>query len=219
MNLANRITLGRLGTSVALFATLTLLQHGLLADAQPAAWAAFAIFALTAVTDWFDGHVARSRGQVTVLGRMMDPFVDKVLVCGTLIFLTAMSPRLWPPWMVVVIVAREFLVSGIRSYMESQGISFAARWVGKVKMVLQCLAVGATLLLYAAGDPVAREPGWLVGATVALAWLALASTVHSGWVYTRLFVAHLGRLPDAAGAGPSPGKVSRSTPDAPGASP
>jgi CDP-diacylglycerol--glycerol-3-phosphate 3-phosphatidyltransferase len=187
MNLPNRITLGRLGTSVALFASLVALQQNLLSSQRLLAWIALGIFALTATTDWLDGYLARRRNEVTVLGRMMDPFVDKVLICGTLIFLVAMAPRIWPPWMVVVIVVREFLVSGIRGYMESRGINFAAKTVGKVKMVLQCLAAGATLLLFAVGDPGRAKPPWLATMCPLLAWAALLSTVYSGWVYTRVF--------------------------------
>lgn len=87
ITLANRITLARLGTSVLLFALLTALPavgeaaHGIVA------WCAYAVFTVTAASDWLDGHFARKRHEVTVLGRMMDPFVDKVLVCGSLVLL------------------------------------------------------------------------------------------------------------------------------------
>ena len=197
MNLPNRITLGRLATSVALFVGLVVQEQEWLPGEPLVPWFAFGVFVLTAGSDWFDGHIARARGEVTVLGRMMDPFVDKVLVCGTLIFLTSMTPDLWPPWMVVVIVSREFLVSGIRGYMESQGISFAAKMEGKVKMVLRCLAAGATLLLYAVTGSTQVEPTWFTRTCLVLAWVALLSTVYSGWVYARVFHANLARLDGA----------------------
>lgn len=187
MNLPNLITLGRLGTSIALFSNLIALRQDVLASRQSLSWVALGIFVLTATTDWLDGHLARRRGEVTVLGRMMDPFVDKVLICGTLVFLVALTPQVWPPWMVVVIVVREFLVSGIRGYMESRGINFAAKMVGKVKMVLQCVAVSATLLLLAVGDPDRGQPPWLATTCLLAAWAALLSTVYSGWIYTRVF--------------------------------
>jgi len=189
VNLPNRITLSRLAASLALFVILFALQARVSADGRLLSWLAFATFVVTAATDWLDGYLARKRDEVTALGRMMDPFVDKVVVCGSLIFLTVMSPRLVPPWMVVVVVCREFLVSGIRAYMEAQGVAFGARMAGKVKMVLQCVAVSALLLLHAVGDPERGQPPWLAATCLASVWAALISTVYSGWVYARAFYA------------------------------
>ena len=88
-----------------------------------------------------------SIGQVTKLGRIFDPFVDKIIICGTFIFLAAE----WPasgiaPWMAVVVMGREMLVTAIRSVIEQQGGDFSAQMAGKLKMVFQCVAVVASLL-------------------------------------------------------------------------
>src|SRR4051794_37568673 len=105
------------------------------------------VFVVAASTDWIDGWWARKYGQVTKLGRIFDPFVDKIIICGTFIFLAAE----WPasgiaPWMAVVVMGREMLVTAIRGFIEQQGGDFSAQLMGKLKMVFQCVAVVASLL-------------------------------------------------------------------------
>jgi CDP-diacylglycerol--glycerol-3-phosphate 3-phosphatidyltransferase len=207
-NLPNRITFGRLGLSVALFAILGAMQEDLVPWNGAWGWAAFLLFAIAAATDWLDGYLDRRYGLVTALGRIMDPFVDKVVVCGTFIFLCAPTPTLFPttitwiaPWMVVVIVGREFLVSALRGFMESRGVNFQADMPGKVKMFLQCLAIGGVLLfrcLPVTEDHVTAGPAWAVDALEflipTLLWLTLASTIYSGWYYIRKALVDLARL-------------------------
>lgn len=191
-NLPNRITLARLLSSLALFGVLTFMDEKELAGSHHRlSWVAWGLFVLTAATDWLDGYLARKRGEVTTLGRIMDPFVDKVVICGTFIFLASMTPEIVSPWLVVVIVSREFFVNGIRGYMESRGIAFAARMAGKIKMTLQSLAAGGVLLLIAIGDVPAREPRWLHLLCTGLVWAALVSTLYSGWIYARIAFRHL----------------------------
>jgi CDP-diacylglycerol--glycerol-3-phosphate 3-phosphatidyltransferase len=112
---------------------------------------AFWLFIATALSDVLDGWLARRGNQITTFGRIADPFVDKVLIVGAMIFLATLpwSRQYFPAWIVVVIVAREFLVTGIRGWAESQGHSFPADWFGKVKMFLQCIAVAIVIGLAA----------------------------------------------------------------------
>ena len=112
---------------------------------------AFWLFIATALSDVLDGWLARRGNQITTFGRIADPFVDKVLIVGAMIFLATLpwSRQYFPAWIVVVIVAREFLVTGIRGWAESQGHKFPADWFGKVKMFLQCIAVAIVIGLAA----------------------------------------------------------------------
>ena len=124
--------------------------------------ASLVLFVIAAGTDWLDGYFARKYGQVTTLGRILDPFADKVIVCGTFIFLAAIPdikdvPWGLQPWMVVVIVGRELLVTALRSFIEERGADFSAKMSGKLKMVLQCVAAGVCLFYcYAACSAAGR---------------------------------------------------------------
>lgn len=144
-------------------------------------------FLIGAGTDWLDGYLARKYNLVTTLGRILDPFADKVIVCGTFVFLAAAPGMLatpWGlrPWMVVVIVGRELLVTALRSFIEDRGADFSAKMSGKIKMVLQCVAAVA-VLGYLAYTPSESAPAWLWGAMIAAVWSAVAMTVFSGAVY------------------------------------
>ena len=92
------------------------------------------MFVVAAGTDWLDGYWARKYGQVTNLGRILDPFVDKIIICGTFIFLAAVPDSGVQAWMAVVIVGRELLVTALRSYLEGEGADFSASMSGKLKM-------------------------------------------------------------------------------------
>jgi CDP-diacylglycerol--glycerol-3-phosphate 3-phosphatidyltransferase len=105
---------------------------------------AVAIFLLAAATDWLDGYLARARGEVTTLGKLLDPIADKLLTVSA--FISLVELRLAPAWMVVVIVGREFAVSGMRSIAASRGlIIHASRW-GKYKTVSQVVAIALLIL-------------------------------------------------------------------------
>lgn len=148
----------------------------------------FLFFLVAASTDWLDGYFARKYGQVTTLGRILDPFADKVIVCGTFIFLLPIGRMMEIPgglraWMVVVIVGRELLVTALRSFFEQRGSDFSAKWSGKLKMALQCVAAGACLFVLFAipdGQPL---PQWLWLVLVVTLWSAVLLTVWSGVVY------------------------------------
>lgn len=178
-NFPNQVTAARLVLSIVLFVCLALdyFMTGLV------------LFVIAASTDWLDGYWARKYGQVTVLGRILDPFADKMVICGTFIFLSAESESLIYPWMTVVIVGRELLVTALRSFLEERGTDFSANLSGKLKMVLQCLAAGFSLFrltyLDHTGDAVwaTPPPEWLTWSLTALVWLAVIVTLYSGVGY------------------------------------
>jgi len=144
----------------------------------------FWLFVVLAATDFLDGYLARQGGHVSAFGRIADPFVDKVLVVGTLIFLAVMpwSRERIPAWFAVVILAREFLVTGLRGYVESIGEEFAADRFGKIKMVVQCCAVGGVMWIPAYPWSEAWLAFWepLVGLLIVV---TLVATVGSGVSY------------------------------------
>jgi len=149
-----------------------------------------AAFVLAASTDAVDGWYARRYNAVSVLGRILDPLVDKVLICGTYVMLAATPAAAGQPvsivgWMAVVVVVRELVVTGVRGEMERQGIDFSAGFSGKLKMILQSIAIPADLIVR--GDLAAGlgEPARGMLPTVALvtAWLAILLTIWSGVVY------------------------------------
>jgi CDP-diacylglycerol--glycerol-3-phosphate 3-phosphatidyltransferase len=183
----NRITGMRFVGACLLFVLLALWgerEAAEVARIRPMLQIAFWLFALTAATDFLDGFLARRNHLVTAFGRIADPFVDKVLIVGSMVFLTVMPwSRPWlPAWMVVVIVAREFLVTAIRGYIESIGRAFPADRFGKLKMVMQCLAVGNLIWMWAFAWSEGWFRFWSVLATV-LVWGMLVSTVGSGLSY------------------------------------
>ncbi len=177
-NLPNQLTSLRLLLSVILFGLIAW-EHYL---------ASLVLFVIAAGTDWLDGYFARKYGQVTTLGRILDPFADKVIVCGTFIFLAATAEIRevsWglQPWMVVVIVGRELLVTALRSFIEERGADFSAKMSGKLKMVLQCIAAGVCLFYLYDHDATTPTAAWLWWLLVISVWSAVALTVYSGVVY------------------------------------
>ena len=171
-NVPNQLTALRLLLSVVLF-VLIALEYFL---------GAALVFSVAAGTDWLDGYWARKYGQVTNLGRILDPFVDKIVICGTFIFLVAVPASGVRAWMAVVIVGRELLVTALRSYLEGEGADFSASMSGKLKMVLQCLAAILSLLALAQSGP---RPEMLDQALLTSLWGAVALTVYSGAIYVQ----------------------------------
>lgn len=191
MNLPNRITVGRLVLALLFFAFF---KYASLADA-PEWWkpaVAGGIFVLAVATDALDGYYARKLGLQTDFGRIADPVVDKIIVAGGLIFLTATSwaAEFVPVWMVVLIIAREFMVSGLRGFIEARGVAFPSRWDGKLKMILQCIAIPAVFLhrMVDLGWPaerwqwIGRTIEWFSVITV---WATFILTMTSGFSYVR----------------------------------
>lgn len=138
-----------------------------------------AIFLLAAITDFFDGWIARRRNQATRLGALLDPIADKLLMSAAFISLVEMDPAHVPAWMVVIIIGREFAVSGLRSIAAQQGVTIAASPLGKWKMVSQVIAISLLILGYELGE--LRRTG-----TVAL-WAVMLFALASGVDYFAKF--------------------------------
>jgi CDP-diacylglycerol--glycerol-3-phosphate 3-phosphatidyltransferase len=155
LNIPNQITLARLALAIVFFAILSQYSHG-----SSHYWkldVAAVVFIVAAGSDFIDGYLARKWKMVTPLGRVLDPMVDKVLICGAFILFLApgfvdadgRNVTEMRGWMVVVIVGRELLVTGLRGFNESQGRAFGASLHGKVKMWIQSFAVPVILFLVA----------------------------------------------------------------------
>ncbi len=179
MNIPNTITMVRLVMTVFVFVLLELYSRA--ADAEPSKllpWIAFSLFMVAAVSDFLDGYLARKWNMVSAFGRIADPFADKILISGTMISLLhfEVATAVLTHWYVVVVIAREFLVTAIRGYVESTGQAFGADRLGKWKMVSQCWTVAAVLSMVAGSEL------W-VWAAVGGFWVSLVLTVVSGLNY------------------------------------
>src|SRR5215469_1345088 len=166
-NLPNQLTIARLVLALILFGLITW-EYWL---------TSLVVFVVAAATDWLDGYFARKYGLVTVLGRILDPFVDKIIICGAFICLVGDPRSGIAGWMAVVVVGRELLITALRSFLEQQGADFSAAMSGKLKMVLQCAAAGVSLFYLS--YPEGSEPVWMQYLLPAAVWGALALTVYS----------------------------------------
>jgi CDP-diacylglycerol--glycerol-3-phosphate 3-phosphatidyltransferase len=177
VNHPNQVTLGRLLLSVVLFVLLTAADGA--ARGAGFWYAAFTLFVVAVLLDSLDGYLARSRGQVTAFGRIADPFADKIVICGVLVLAMKIEQTrsLVPTWIVLVVLAREFLVSGLRSYLESRGTRFGARWEGKTKLVVQAIYCGSVLFYPG------HSLGWVALVASVFVWATLAVSVYSAAAY------------------------------------
>jgi CDP-diacylglycerol--glycerol-3-phosphate 3-phosphatidyltransferase len=176
VNIPNTITMARLLLTVLVFVCLEVAAVTGVDSAL--VWIAFALFMVAAVTDFLDGYLARKWNLVTAFGRIADPFADKILIAGTLITLLQFpaATSVLTTWYVVVVVAREFLVTAIRGFVEATGQAVPADRLGKWKMVSQCVLVACALTL------VAGSQWWLWLAAPAF-WISFVLTVVSGVNY------------------------------------
>ncbi|MEQ9409233.1 MAG: CDP-diacylglycerol--glycerol-3-phosphate 3-phosphatidyltransferase [Fuerstiella sp.] len=179
LNLPNLITVSRLVLAVVLFALIDVGGYWLTSAT---------LFVVAASTDWIDGYLARKYGQVTILGRILDPFADKIIIGGTFLFLLekngtgAGSDQIESgvnAWMAIAVIGREMFISSLRGFLEQQGKDFSASFSGKAKMLLQCVAVTASLLSLSPD----LDWSWLVPTRDILLWSAVAATIWSGLVY------------------------------------
>ncbi len=153
-------------------------------------WVAFGAFALAAVTDYFDGYLARAWGQQSSLGRMLDPIADKLLVSSCLLMLAAtgtITTGNLSVWAAIVILCREILVSGLREFLAELRVSVPVTRLAKWKTTVQLLAIGF-LLAGPAGDAVL--PGCTIIGLVLL-WISAVVTLYTGYDYFRSGVQHL----------------------------
>ena len=163
------------------------------------------LFIIAAITDFVDGWWARKYNQKTQFGRIMDPFADKALVCGTFICLVSVPlmhdlfdcanasgscpmsklPIGLASWMVIVIILRELFVTMLRSMVEAQGGDFSAKWVGKWKTGLQCVDLPLGFLILILNERSGSVPAFLRIAFVVLLYVVVYLTLYSGWIYIR----------------------------------
>jgi CDP-diacylglycerol--glycerol-3-phosphate 3-phosphatidyltransferase len=145
--------------------------------------------------------LARKQGLSSTLGRNLDPLVDKVLICGAYIFLLpyGLAERWLLPWMVTVIVARELIITSLRSFLENRGAVFGADWLGKLKMGLQCAALIAIFVfLWVEAHEPSPASRWFFGMVRdGLIWAMLAATALSGLQYLWRAAALLKRSTDS----------------------
>lgn len=177
MNLPNRLTVGRLLLATIYFTLMAFVgkRNDILVDI------CLGIFIIAVLTDVLDGYLARRYNMVTIFGRIADPFVDKVIVCGSFVFLASWEVLrdFIPAWMVVIILAREFIVSTLRSFAESRGISFASTFWGKHKMAVQSFTIGCALFYLGHMQGVL----WAGVILKILIWLTISITIISGLIY------------------------------------
>ena len=150
-------------------------------------WMALAVFVAAAVTDYFDGYLARVYAQQSVLGRMLDPIADKLLVAACLLMLVADEAIVGVSlWAAIIILCREVLVSGLREYLAELKVGMPVSRVAKWKTALQLVAIGF-LIAGPAGEPIL--PGTPTIGLVLL-WAAAALTIYTGWDYLKAGVEH-----------------------------
>jgi CDP-diacylglycerol---glycerol-3-phosphate 3-phosphatidyltransferase len=164
LNLPNSITLTRI-LSIPLLIWILTTSRFRGPDGMQELFAS-AVFIAAAITDGIDGYLARKRGQITTMGILLDPLADKLLIAAAFITLVQFNPRLVPAWVAVVIIGREFLVSGLRSIAASAGFTIEASELGKFKMLVQIISVVAVILDH-------RWQEWPVGSYVfPVHWIA-----------------------------------------------
>ena len=198
MNLPNGLTVARIIVTPAI-AALPFVD-----SVQTRMWA-FLLFLAAAITDWFDGYLARSRKQETDLGRMLDPLADKLLLVGTFVpmyflahkflFITPYGDYDLPWWVVAIILGREVTMTWFRQFASRRGVIIAAIWPAKWKTAIQLIWSGAAYfwfflasLMGARGwtGPISRTIGQTMGTIGALSMLlALALTLYSLFIYMR----------------------------------
>ncbi len=173
-NVPNLLSLSRI-LSVPVFIVLML-------EPSPArALAAGVVFSLASATDWLDGYLARKWGQVTKMGKLLDPIADKILIMSALVILVEIRSDVVHSWIAIVIIGREFAVTGLRAIASSEGIIIPAENVGKYKVGAQITAVLSLLLDYYLTQEWLRDLG-----AVAL-WVAMVLAVYSAVNYFRTY--------------------------------
>ena len=183
MTLANRLTMLRVALAAAVFGALM---------AEGSRWhdAALILFAAAVVTDWLDGWLARRTNSVSSFGKIADPIADKILVLGTLLALIRHKELAIPVWAVFLILMRELVIGGMRLLAAAQGKPIAAERTGKIKTVVQCIAVLLILGIVILRDH-GLAPGWLLASAGPLTMLCAALALSSLLAYYRSYRALL----------------------------
>lgn len=182
MNLPNILTMTRI-------AAIPLLAAFLMSPSRSAGFWAAALFAVASITDWLDGYLARRMGIVTIFGKFLDPIADKLIVMAALIMILPFNRV--PAWMVLVILGREIIITGLRGIASSEGIVIQASDLGKYKTIFQIVAIIGLVLHY--------DYNWFFGIShefltvnmhnvgMFFLWIATALTVWSGVDYLARF--------------------------------
>ena len=169
-NVPNLLSLSRI-LSVPVFIIL------MLEPSPVRALVAGVVFSLASATDWLDGYLARKWGQVTKVGKLLDPIADKILIMAALVTLVEIRSEVVHSWMAIVIIGREFAVTGLRAIAASDGIVIPAETVGKYKVGAQITAVLSLLLDYY------LDKGWLTDLGRIALWIAMILAVYSAIQY------------------------------------
>jgi CDP-diacylglycerol--glycerol-3-phosphate 3-phosphatidyltransferase len=173
-NVPNMLSLSRI-LSVPVFILL------MLEPSPVRALAAGVVFSLASATDWLDGYLARKWGQVTKVGKLLDPIADKILIMSALVTLVEIRSDVVPAWIAIIIIGREFAVTGLRAIASSDGIVIPAETVGKYKVGAQITAVLSLLLDYY----MTKE--WMRDLGVLALWAAMILSVYSAVQYFRTY--------------------------------
>ena len=180
MNWANRLTVSRLVLTVAFVLSLN-------SDWAYARTTALILFIIAGVTDYFDGEIARCYGVITNFGKLMDPLVDKIMIAAA--FISLVPLKAIPAWAAIIVVARDFLITGLRLLASSNGQVLPAEQLGKHKTTWQIITVLFFLILlstrelrYVDGQTFWWSNAWLAGRT-ALVGITVALTLYSGLAY------------------------------------
>jgi CDP-diacylglycerol--glycerol-3-phosphate 3-phosphatidyltransferase len=185
MNLPNKLTISRFLLTVAFLVVMysRISYHETIA---------LVLFCLASISDFLDGQIARRRNLITNFGILMDPLADKIMVCSAFIAFVGLN---WiPAWMVVIIVARELAITGLRLLAASKNVVLAAEGYGKHKTISQIIAIISILVLHSYQQwgwigraifdrHIFRDEPWAVWFTELSKWIAVALTFISGWLY------------------------------------
>src|ERR1700761_6616279 len=180
VNLPNSITLSRIASVPLLIWVLSAHSPVNRFPGEQEAVAS-SLFILASITDGLDGYLARRRKQITTLGMLLDPLADKLMVTAAYIILVAYNPRIVPPWIAVLVIGREFLVSGLRSIAATEGFTIEASEIGKLKTVIQIVSVVAAILAHR--WDYWNWGGFIVGvhfiAVTAIYWMTIVSIISA----------------------------------------
>jgi CDP-diacylglycerol---glycerol-3-phosphate 3-phosphatidyltransferase len=203
MNLPNALTLARIFLVPLLVVVLLTKFEGHLVLGIAKGYVAAGIFGLASLTDWLDGYLARRRQQVTILGQLLDPIADKLLISAALVSLVQLD--LAPAWMAVIIIGRELAVTGLRGIAQTRGLIMPASPLGKAKMMTEVIAILLLMLGQELGPALIRLGQLSL-------WVVLAFALWSAVEYYQTFTAVVtGRAPAPSqpptGAEPVPSGV------------
>jgi CDP-diacylglycerol---glycerol-3-phosphate 3-phosphatidyltransferase len=186
MNLPNSLTLARIVLVPLLVVVLLTKFEGHQVLGLPKGLVAALIFTIASITDWLDGYLARRRQQITLLGQLLDPIADKLLITAALVSLVQLG--LAPAWMVAIIIGRELAVTGLRGVAQTRGLVMPASGLGKLKMAAQVVSVLLLVLAPEVGGEIGQLAMMLGHAAL---WIVLALALWSAVEYYQTFTAVL----------------------------